>query len=300
MCVTSFAIQAIEPLAKPESCAGCHEMDGAYESWKKSPHYANPSGVAVGCVSCHLPSRENLPSHLTSKVLSGAKDVCVHVFGEYDADVSRKTVRDTMPNERCLHCHANLLAMPSSRPVGIVHQASMDKPDDRAHACVACHDALHGPKRTPAEKPEYEIADNSYCGVCHNNFLDEPFALQHKAAGVGCTACHGDSEGHADDEEHLTPPETIYPKAKINASCTASECHTEEKVKAQIGHRPFYAEASPDRAYCTDCHGMHFIEDRKHSRWDKNTRKLIWKDGHSISEEEAQRLMEAAKASGGM
>ncbi len=71
-------------------------------------------------------------------------------------------------------------------------------------------------------------------------------------------------------------------------------------MKAQIGHGPFYAGATPDRPTCTDCHGNHRIDERKHSRWDKNSKKLIWKDGHPISEEEVERLLEAGKAGDGM
>ncbi|MBL7133780.1 MAG: NapC/NirT family cytochrome c [Phycisphaerae bacterium] len=275
-----IAVEATEPLADPDACTACHEMSNAHDSWALSPHHDNPSGVKVTCVACHLPPREDHVAHLASKAFSGIKDAWVHSFGQYDAQAARSRVLETMPSQRCLHCHDNLLAMPPSQEVGIVHASAVERAEDRDHRCVACHDALHGAK-VATETVEYEPADNSFCYVCHLNFKTETFVGVHKAAGVGCEACHGESLDHADDEDHIAAPDVMYTKAQVNASCVTDECHGEVSLKKAIGHRPFYAGAEPTRKHCTDCHGKHHVEKRQR-RWDKTTRKLIWRDGYTV------------------
>jgi len=189
-------------------------------------------------------------------------------------------VLDTMPNQRCLNCHSNLMGAPSSQPVGIVHDTSLKCAEDRTHACVACHDSLHGPKVVP-EKKSFEAGDNSYCLVCHIDFEEETFAVCHVKAGISCIDCHGDSDEHAEDEEHLNAPSILYAKAKVNASCTTSDCHPKPKMEAEIGHRPFFADATPEQQYCTDCHGKH-RKAKRTRRWDKEKRILIEFDGREV------------------
>jgi len=298
-----LAIEATEPLTEPESCAGCHEMTDVYDSWTASPHHTNPSGVKVTCIDCHLPPREDFTAHFAAKAWSGAKDVAVHLFGEYDAEAARRTVQQTMANKRCLHCHDNLSAKPRCVSLGVVHEMAEQDAGARLYACVVCHDSLHGAKKVLVAKktPEVEEADNSFCYVCHDNFQAEPFVLSHKAAGIDCTGCHGESLAHADDEEHLTAPEVMYTMDKINPSCTTSECHSTEKMEGLTSHKPFYADPGLHEAKditCATCHGKHRILERKHSKWNKTTGLLIWKDGHPISEEDVKKLIEANKADG--
>lgn len=273
---------AMEPLSKPGFCAACHEMEAVHESWQTSPHHTNASGAQATCVDCHLPPRDHYVAHLTAKAWTGGRDVVQHFLGDYDAEAARERVVRTLPSSRCLACHSNLLGAPSSSPVAIVHQAALDQADSRSHACVTCHDALHGPKpKQVAEARKYEEADNSYCYVCHLNFQTEEFVGVHLAAGVGCERCHGISEPHMGDEESLTPPETMFAKPKVNASCMASECHPKERMEAEIGHRPFFADADPQRKHCTDCHGAHRLDER-HRKWNKETGELIWTDGTKL------------------
>jgi len=287
-----IALEVTEPLARPGACIQCHEMEDVYESWKQSPHHTNPRGLQVTCVSCHLPPREEYLSHITSKAWSGAKDACVHFFGEYDAEAARENVRRTMPSRRCMHCHSNLLAKPKSYPLGIVHEAAVKRIPDRNHRCIACHESLHGPKKTIVKKV-YKEADNAFCLDCHVYFKPEPFVLQHQAAGVGCEKCHGESIEHAGDEEHTTPPTTMYIKSAVNASCMAKGCHSDKRMKEEIGHRPFYAGAHAEKKYCTDCHGMHRL-DKRTRKWDKTTRKFIWMDGYPVKDDEQDEKDSAA------
>ncbi len=64
-----------------------------------------------------------------------------------------------------------------------------------------------------------------------------------------------------------------------NQRCTY--CHEPEDVEKNRNHKPWLAGFDPDKKYCTDCHGMHRLDTRVR-KWDKKTRKLIWKDGHDV------------------
>ncbi len=81
---------------------------------------------------------------------------------------------------------------------------------------------------------------------------------------------------HRDDEDNVTPPEVMYPRAEINECC--SDCHDEHdvspsKVIAQWQKRGL-TETDPKKLVCTDCHFRHRLE-RRMIRWDKQTGKLL-------------------------
>ncbi len=113
-----------------------------------------------------------------------------------------------------------------------------------------------------AAQIEPEPADNSFCYVCHGNFVGEEISLNHESAGVGCITCHGASGGHSSDEEGLKPPDIMFAKEKIDSAC--KKCHI-----TAIAHPP---------KHCTDCHGDHVMASRTR-RWNKDTGELIWDDG---------------------
>ena len=272
--------KAMGPLSSDAFCISCHEMQEVHETWAQAHHHTNPSGVKVTCVACHLPPREEYAAHLAAKAWTGAKDYWVHYFGEYDQAAALEHVLQTLPDEWCVRCHGNLLGVPSSKQVAAVHEVALELGRSGGHACVGCHDALHGSKGSTPEPKEYETADNSYCLVCHINFQREEFVVAHKKANVGCETCHGASDAHGSDEDHTNPPEIMFKKEDINDSCMTAECHRKADLEEEIGHRPFFAGADTRHNYCTDCHGMHSIPSR-HRIWDKTTRELIFRDGYS-------------------
>ncbi|MHC4749408.1 MAG: multiheme c-type cytochrome [Planctomycetota bacterium] len=83
----------------------------------------------------------------------------------------------------------------------------------------------------PAEKEDEEetFVANLFCSACHYNFDEEKLAFDHKLAGIGCERCHGESERHRSDEDNITPPEIMYPKAKINPTCMM--CHPRHEIR---------------------------------------------------------------------
>lgn len=122
------------------------------------------------------------------------------------------------------------------------------------------------PESTPA-------ADNSFCYVCHINYDGEELTLGHEKAGIGCSQCHGRSSNHSSDERNITPPDIMYPKAKINPSCMS--CHPRDKLAQEDAHEPILSSKATQQRYCTDCHGeRHRIKVRT-IRWNKATGELL-------------------------
>ena len=142
-----IALNAVmKPVSTSEYCGtNCHEMNSSYRTWELSAHGANKYGFRVECIDCHLPPKEEYFTHITAKAYAGAKDMYKHHFGkEYDQSEIRMKVLDSLPNETCMHCHDDLLAMPGSSSARIAHTAVLDSPDDPESRCVSCHeDAGH-------------------------------------------------------------------------------------------------------------------------------------------------------------
>ncbi len=118
-------------------------------------------------------------------------------------------------------------------------------------------------------------ADNSACLACHANYAEEPFAAMHREMNVGCVRCHGPSEAHRNDQEHVTAPDVMYLPEQIAPAC--AECHwTHRAAPRDVIAR--WLERCPEKTdpqslVCTDCHGEHRLPVRT-VRWDRQTRAL--------------------------
>lgn len=133
-----------------------------------------------------------------------------------------------------------------------------------------------------AGKPAAFMA-NSFCNACHADFDEEGLVATHKAAGIGCERCHGESLRHRSDEANVTPPELMYPKERINPTCMM--CHPRQTIRQVESHRAvleaglsvFDTPSTDENAtkYCTDCHGRHHRMNTRTIRWDKCTGKLL-------------------------
>jgi hypothetical protein len=118
-----------------------------------------------------------------------------------------------------------------------------------------------------ADRSASPTADNSRCFVCHINYMQEAIAVSHARANIGCKGCHGESDAHIADESWAsggngTPPDVMYPRAKINAACMA--CHSRDKIDTEQ-HQVLFASTAETKA-CTDCHGSHRLA-RRTCKW---------------------------------
>ena len=132
----------MEPASKPGFCGSrCHEMRTAYRTWELSSHGTNTRGIRIECIDCHLPAKDKYFAHITAKAYEGAKDIYKHYFGgEYDSGKIRQKVLDHLSNQRCLHCHDDLLGKPGSSAARIAHTAVLAEPKAPENRCVECHE----------------------------------------------------------------------------------------------------------------------------------------------------------------
>ena len=123
---------------------------------------------------------------------------------------------------------------------------------------------------------------NIFCSACHYGFDDEELARTHELAGIGCERCHGESERHRSDEDNVTPPEIMYPKAKINPTCMM--CHPRREIRRESSHKTLLSGAKTifdsddeggDQIYCTDCHATKHRINVRTIRWNKQTGELL-------------------------
>ena len=161
--------------------------------------------------------------------------------------------------------------------------------DSNDSQSVAVVKAAQDPSRRPTEP----FVANPFCMACHLDFDEEELALQHEIWGIGCERCHGESFRHRSDEANITPPEIMYPKARVNPSCMS--CHPRQDIQDTKDHQPIleaglstFEEATPAgkdaKKYCTDCHGSeHRVMRVRASHWDKATGALLKKETESPS-----------------
>ncbi|MBN1508003.1 MAG: hypothetical protein JW955_14220 [Sedimentisphaerales bacterium] len=131
--------------------------------------------------------------------------------------------------------------------------------------------------------PAASFVANPFCKACHVDFDEEPLVVMHKAAGIGCERCHGESFRHRSDEANITSPELMYPKQRINPTCMM--CHPRHEIQQVESHQPILqanvsvleTPSSDEHAprHCTDCHGTEHRMKARSIEWDKCTGKLL-------------------------
>ena len=132
-----------------KACMQCHVHPHAEESWMKSVHVNNGSGVKVHCVSCHLPPQDQTWAHYTAKAKLGARDVWGYLTKDSaDLNWEEKSLLENavkyIPNSACVDCHQNLFpkgVTPDGVTAHLYFENNAVKLDLQ---CIACHlDAGH-------------------------------------------------------------------------------------------------------------------------------------------------------------
>jgi predicted CXXCH cytochrome family protein len=167
----------------------------------------------------------------------------------------------------CLSCHGNAdlsLTLPDGEHLSLYVSA------DALHAsmhsqvgieCTACHTDI---TTYPHPKIEYnsrrELARALYltCQKCHaTNYSKTLDSIHNQIASQGnletpiCTDCHG--------VHNIQPPD--QPRSLVSTTC--GKCHTDifAQYKDSIHGSALIQEDNPDVPVCTDCHGVHNIQD---------------------------------------
>ncbi len=167
----------------------------------------------------------------------------------------------------CLSCHGDStlsMTLPSGEKLSLY--VSQDQLDHSVHSskgieCEACHNNI---SEYPHPKQEYnskrELSLNYYqtCEKCHSaNYQKTLDSMHAQAASDGnanapvCTDCHGHHDTSKPDE----------PRTLVSETC--SKCHTEivDAYKQSVHGAALIEEDNHDVPVCTDCHGVHNIQD---------------------------------------
>lgn len=167
----------------------------------------------------------------------------------------------------CLSCHgdSNLsVTLPSGEILSLY--VSQDDLDHSVHSlkgieCEACHNDI---KVYPHPELKYqntrELSRVYYqtCEKCHSaNYektLDSMHAQSAKAGNLEapiCTDCHGAHD--------VRPPD--QPRSLISETCR--ECHTDivDTYRQSVHGAALMEDENTDVPVCTDCHGVHNIQD---------------------------------------
>ncbi|MCK4940016.1 MAG: NapC/NirT family cytochrome c [Rhodospirillaceae bacterium] len=129
-----------------EFCISCHEMrDNAYEEYKKSSHYSNPSGVRAICSDCHVP--KPWTEKLWRKI-KASNELYHKVMGTIDTPEKFNQHRWVMAN-----------------------RVWNEMKDNDSRECRNCHsyDAMHWEKqgRRSSEKMQEAVKKGQTCIECH-------------------------------------------------------------------------------------------------------------------------------------
>jgi nitrate/TMAO reductase-like tetraheme cytochrome c subunit len=183
------------------------------------------------------------------------------------ADVTAPAAQET--EKYCLGCHSNPdkvkdIALPSGETLSLV--ISADEIEHSIHSslgieCEACHNNITTyphPAQTYTSRRELSLGYYQTCQKCHsNNYEKAQDSIHTQMAASGhpeapvCTDCHGAHD--------VRPPNE--PRAHISETC--AQCHGEivDAYKQSIHGAALIGEDNPDVPVCTDCHGVHDIQD---------------------------------------
>ena len=124
-------------------CESCHIHPHVFDSWKKSSHYNNASGVRVHCIECHLPPKGNF-YHFKEKARTGLHDLWAYwTKDSADFNWERKRQLDyavnIVYNESCKECHINLFPKGLTDEGGTAHLYYEENEQKLNLQCISCH-----------------------------------------------------------------------------------------------------------------------------------------------------------------
>ena len=178
--------------------------------------------------------------------------------------------------EYCLSCHDDpelQMTLPSGEILPLY--VSPEKLSESIHSplgieCQACHteiDTYPHPENTYQTRRDLSRSYYLSCKKCHSTIYEKAqdsmhaqVASEHPEAPV-CTDCHG-------SHYVQTPNE---PRAQISTTC--SKCHSDvyADYKNSIHGSALIDEDNPDVPVCTDCHGVHNIQDPRTAQFHIDT-----------------------------
>ena len=203
------------------------------------------------------------------------------VFAQSNPQLGRVNILPQSPiegDEACLKCHANqamsiTLGIQQTEKISLfvnpdVYNATVHR--EVGLACIGCHvgfKAENGHGKNYNSLREITLSMSEICGRCHEDrkeeIMDSVHAKQLSSGNVEAAVCADCHSPHSikrikDPISGLTSPEVHY-----SIATTCEKCHSAifEKYKNSVHGQALLNENNPDVPTCTDCHGVHSIED---------------------------------------
>jgi len=179
--------------------------------------------------------------------------------------------------EYCLSCHNQpslSMTLPDGERLSLyispeVLSQSMHSP--AGIECEACHTGIKTYPHPILEfdsKRDLSLSYYQACQKCHpTNYTKTMDSIHAQVAEAGntnapiCTDCHG-----AHDVKHPNQPRSLI-------STTCGKCHSSilNEYKISVHGGALIQEDNPDVPVCTDCHGVHNIQDPRTSQFRVDT-----------------------------
>jgi len=212
----------------------------------------------------------NLHRQTISLTIAGAFVLLLSVFLVFPVN-AEPVAQET--EKYCLSCHGNpelSMTLPSGEVLSLY--ISRDVLNHSVHSplgieCEACHTNITTyPHPAISFQSIRELSLNYYqtCQKCHSSNYEKTLDSMHASVAASgnqnapvCTDCHG--------AHNVRPPDE--PRALISETC--SKCHGEivEIYKSSVHGKALIDENNPDVPVCTDCHGVHNIQDPRTSEF---------------------------------
>ncbi|MBK9051211.1 MAG: cytochrome c3 family protein [Chloroflexi bacterium] len=234
----------------PVTCVSCHSAHDVQvkEAWHEG------EGVEESCVACHE-----------------SNEVGVRGRAELTQVIQNGLFTTTAPtNTYCASCHSlenfsltlasgELLDLTVTEDT-LAHSVHGEGNEWQALACVDCHDGYSFPHEpvTAENLRAYSLEKYPACAECHQPKYDQAQDSVHAIAleegtleAAVCTDCHG---------AHDTPP-PAEPRERIAQTCR--QCHSTifDEYAESVHGEALLSEGNEDVPTCTDCHGVHNIND---------------------------------------
>ena len=225
--LTVAANHLIDKSSENEACMQCHIHPHAEDSWKKSVHHNNESGVVTDCSACHLPPK-GTARHLLAKAKTGMKDVWSYLTkdsGEIDF-ASKKELeyaQKIVYNESCVKCHQNLFPKTLSDDGISAHLYYEENAEKLNLQCINCHlDVGHYNPNYKHEKMGAAPIDTS--GVVYSEptkitaFEDFTETIPTTRSSIRMVAIPGGTFAMGSDKDDSYSAADEYPKHNVTVS----------------------------------------------------------------------------------
>ena len=182
---------------------------------------------------------------------------------------------DKPPNDFCLACHQEqgitLTLGSDSLPVTINPTLfGLSVHAEEAIACVDCHTNISDyphPEVTAKSARDFSVGLGETCRDCHEDqYNATPDSVHKRALTEGkenaplCADCHNP---HTQGRIIGTESKQLTIAARLHIPETCAQCHSDkyEQYKASVHGKALTEEGNLDVPTCTNCHGVHNIQD---------------------------------------